>query len=100
MIQATEPHLSVSSRIEKRLQQGELKQEQVNDFHHFLAEVNREFCSIPSLLTMPILIGFNTAPQPMKNCGISSSNFRFFQPISGSGVVKSYQLTNASAVAS
>jgi hypothetical protein len=35
--------LAVSSRIEERLQQGELTQEQVDDFRDFLAEVDREF---------------------------------------------------------
>ncbi|MGK7878459.1 MAG: hypothetical protein AB4426_35710 [Xenococcaceae cyanobacterium] len=35
--------LTISSRIEERLRQGELTQDQVNDFQDFLAEVDREF---------------------------------------------------------
>ncbi|NJM86240.1 MAG: hypothetical protein HC847_02455 [Hydrococcus sp. RU_2_2] len=35
-------HLTISSRIEKRLHRGELTQEQVNDFQDFLSEVDRE----------------------------------------------------------
>jgi pyrroloquinoline quinone (PQQ) biosynthesis protein C len=35
--------LTISSRIEERLHQGELTQEQVSDFQDFLAEVDREF---------------------------------------------------------
>jgi hypothetical protein len=35
--------LTPSPRIEARLHQGELTQEQVNDFHEFLAEVDRQF---------------------------------------------------------
>ncbi|HEY9675227.1 MAG TPA: hypothetical protein V6D11_27545 [Waterburya sp.] len=35
--------LTISSRIEERLRQGELSQEQVHDFQDFLAEVDREF---------------------------------------------------------
>lgn len=36
-------HLSVSDRIRKRLQQGELTQAQVDDFQDFLNQVDREF---------------------------------------------------------
>lgn len=36
-------NLAISSRIEERMQRGELTQEQVNDFQNFLAEVDREF---------------------------------------------------------
>lgn len=36
-------HLTISARIEKRLHQGELTQKQVDDFHDFLTEVEREF---------------------------------------------------------
>lgn len=36
-------NLTISSRIEERMQRGELTQEQVNDFQNFLAEVDREF---------------------------------------------------------
>lgn len=35
--------LTISSRIEERLRQGELSQEQVHDFQDFLADVDREF---------------------------------------------------------
>jgi len=34
---------TISSRIEERLRQGELTQEQVDDFQDFLAQVDREF---------------------------------------------------------
>src|ERR671933_1210799 len=40
---ATPGGLVISSRIEERLHQGELNQEQVNDFQDFLAQVDREF---------------------------------------------------------
>lgn len=40
---ATSVGLTISSRIEERLHQGELTQEQVSDFQDFLAEVDREF---------------------------------------------------------
>jgi hypothetical protein len=40
---ATSGGLVISSRIEERLHQGELSQEQVSDFQNFLAEVDREF---------------------------------------------------------
>lgn len=41
---ATSPgSLTISSRIEKRLRQGELTQNQVDDFQDFLAEVDRQF---------------------------------------------------------
>jgi hypothetical protein len=36
-------NLTISSRIEERMHRGELTQEQVNDFQHFLTEVDREF---------------------------------------------------------
>jgi hypothetical protein len=36
-------HLTISSRIQERLQRGELTQEQVDDFQDFLGEVDREF---------------------------------------------------------
>jgi hypothetical protein len=35
--------LTISPRLEERLHQGQLTQNQVSDFHGFLAEVNREF---------------------------------------------------------
>jgi pyrroloquinoline quinone (PQQ) biosynthesis protein C len=40
---ATPGGLTISSRIEERLHQGELSQEQVSDFQDFLAQVDREF---------------------------------------------------------
>ncbi len=40
---ATPGGLTISSRIEERLHEGELTQEQVSDFQDFLAEVDREF---------------------------------------------------------
>lgn len=40
---ATPGGLVISSRIEERLHQGELTQEQVSDFQNFLAQVDREF---------------------------------------------------------
>ena len=40
---ATSVCLTISSRIEERLYQGELTQEQISDFQDFLAEVDREF---------------------------------------------------------
>lgn len=40
---ATPSGLTISSRIEERLRQGELHQDQVDDFRDFLAEVEREF---------------------------------------------------------
>ena len=40
---ATPSGLTVSSRIEDRLNRGELTQEQVDDFRDFLSEVDREF---------------------------------------------------------
>ncbi|WP_416673747.1 hypothetical protein [Egbenema bharatensis] len=36
-------HLSISSRIQNRFQQGELTQQQVEDFQDFLNQVDREF---------------------------------------------------------
>lgn len=36
-------NLTISSRIEERLHRGELTQEQVDDFHDFLTQVEREF---------------------------------------------------------
>lgn len=42
VITAHPSHLTISSRIEKRLRRGELTQEQVNDFQNFLGEVDRE----------------------------------------------------------
>jgi hypothetical protein len=36
-------HLTLSPRIEKRLQQGELTQQQVDQFHEFLQDVDRKF---------------------------------------------------------
>lgn len=40
---ATPGGLQVSSRVEERLQKGELTQEQVDDFREFLAQVDRDF---------------------------------------------------------
>lgn len=42
MLQTLRPALTVSSRIEERLRQGELTAEQVEDFRRFLAEVDRD----------------------------------------------------------
>jgi len=42
VLTATPGTLSVSPRIEERLQRGELTQQQVDDFRDFLAEVDRE----------------------------------------------------------
>ncbi|HEY9812066.1 MAG TPA: hypothetical protein V6D31_00805, partial [Candidatus Sericytochromatia bacterium] len=37
------PHVSISDRITKRLQQGELTQQQVAEFQEFLGEVENKF---------------------------------------------------------
>jgi hypothetical protein len=42
VLATTSGGLRISSRIEERLRQGELTQEQVNDFQDFLAQVDRE----------------------------------------------------------
>jgi pyrroloquinoline quinone (PQQ) biosynthesis protein C len=43
----TTPHLDLSPRIQARWQQGELTQQQIDDFQNFLAEVDREFLQHP-----------------------------------------------------
>lgn len=43
VIAATPSRLTISSRIKECLRQGELNQEQVDDFHDFLSEADREF---------------------------------------------------------
>jgi hypothetical protein len=50
----TAPHpLTVSSRIQNRLQQGELTSSQVNHFQNFLSQVDREFLQHPIIRHNP-----------------------------------------------